>query len=300
METRKVGARVWFDATRPFAFPASALGVLVGTAAAARISQWRCGVLAAELAAVALMHAIANLLNDYYDYRSGVDVRTEGDEGRPGRFLVKGILHPRQVLRLALVLLVLLAPLAAYLIWNGGWPAALIAAVGLFLGYAYTGPPFAFKYRRLGELCIFIVYGPAIVVGAGYMQTQRLTPETFLYSVPLGMLITAIVSANFLRDFEEDRQSGIRTLARALGRRLYALLYLGLMFLPALFIIGMVLAKAAPAWLLLSLLALPVGLAPARFALRNVRRPDADALTAKYMTAFGGLIFLALILAGAR
>jgi len=72
------------------------------------------------------------------------------------------------------------------------------------------------------------------------------------------------------------------------------------MFLPALFVVGMVLAKAAPAWLLLSLLALPVGLAPARFALRNLRRPDADALTAKYMTAFGGLIFLALILGGAR
>ena len=104
MEVRKVGMRVWFDATRPFAFPASVLGVLVGTAAAARISQWRWGVLAAELAAVMLMHAIGNLLNDYYDYRSGVDARTEDDEGRPGRFLVKGILLPKDVLRLVLIL----------------------------------------------------------------------------------------------------------------------------------------------------------------------------------------------------
>jgi len=300
MESRKIGIRVWFHATRPFSFPASALGVLVGTAAAAPISHWRWGILAAELVAVVAMHAIANLLNDYFDYRSGVDHRTELDEGRPGRFLVKNILLPRDVLKLVFVLSLVIAPLGAFLIWTGGWPAVAIAATGIFLGYAYTGPPFAFKYHRLGELCIFIVYGPAIVVGAGYMQARRLTPEMFLYSIPLGMLITAIVSANFLRDLEEDSHGGIRTLARALGRKLYVPFYLALMFLPAPFVVAMVLAKAAPAWLLLSLLALPAGLVPARFALRNLRRPDADALTAKYMTVFGGLIFLALILAGAR
>ena len=118
------------------------------------------------------MHAIGNLLNDYYDYRSGVDARTEDDEGRPGRFLVKGILLPKDVLRLVLILSIPLAPMGAFLIWRGGWPVAAIAAAGLFGGYAYTGPPFAFKYRGLGELCIFIVYGPAIVIGAGYMQAH--------------------------------------------------------------------------------------------------------------------------------
>ena len=300
MGAGKIGMRVWLGATRPFAFPASVLGVLVGTAAAARISQWRWGVLAAELVAVVLMHAIGNLLNDYYDHRSGVDARTEDDEGRPGRFLVKGVLLPEQVLRLVLILSVPLAPMGALLIWLGGWPVAAVAAAGLFGAYAYTGPPFALKYRRLGELCIFIVYGPAVVIGAGYMQAMKMTPKMLLYSVPLGMLITAIVSANNLRDIEEDERGKVRTLACVLGRKAYLLIYLALMLGPAAIIIGTVLSGTAPAWLLLSLLALPVGLPPARFALSNVRRPDADALTAKYMTAFGGLIFLALILAGAH
>ena len=152
MEPGKIGTRVWFDVTRPFAFPAS--------------------VLALELVAVVLMHAIGNLLNDYYDYRSGADARTEDDEGRPGRFLVKGVLLPKQVLRLVLILCLPLAPIGAYLIWLGGWPVAAIAAVGLFGAYSYTGPPFALKYRRLGELCIFIVYGPAVVIGAGYMRSS--------------------------------------------------------------------------------------------------------------------------------
>jgi 1,4-dihydroxy-2-naphthoate polyprenyltransferase len=296
----KVGLGDWIAATRPFAFPASVLGVLVGTAAAARVSQWRWGVLAAELAAVVLMHAIGNLLNDYYDYRSGVDARTDDDEGRPGRFLVKGILLPRDVLRLVLILCIPLAPLAVVLIWFGGWPVAVIAAVGLVGAYAYTGPPFALKYRRLGELCIFLVYGPAVVIGAGYMQALKVTPEMLLYSIPLGMLITAIVSGNNLRDIEEDGRAKVRTLACVLGRKVYLPIYLALMFGPAVIIIGLVVSKASPVWLLLALLALPIGLAPARFALRNIRRPDADALTAKYMTAFGGLIFLALILAGIR
>jgi 1,4-dihydroxy-2-naphthoate octaprenyltransferase len=83
-----------------------------------------------------------------------------------------------------------------------------------------------------------------------------------------------------------------------LGRKIYLPIYLALMFGPAAIIIGLVVSRTAPAWLLLGLLALPIGLVPVRFALRNVRRPDADALTAKYMTAFGGLIFLALVLAG--
>ena len=85
-----------------------------------------------------------------------------------------------------------------------------------------------------------------------------------------------------------------------LGRKIYLLIYLALMFGPPRSSSAWSCQKPRPPWLLLSLLALPVGLAPARFALRNVRRPDADALTAKYMTAFGGLIFLALVLAGTR
>jgi 1,4-dihydroxy-2-naphthoate octaprenyltransferase len=300
MQPRRISLRIWLDATRPFSFPASLLSVLVGTAAAAPISRWRWGILAAELAAIVLMHAMSNLLNDYYDYRSGVDTRTEEDEGRPGRFLPRGILLPKEVLRLVLILVVALAPIGAFLAWRGGWPVAVFAAAGLFGGYAYTGPPFAFKYRRLGELCIFLVYGPAIVLGAGYMQAMAVTPKMLLYSIPLGMLITAIVSANNLRDIEEDERGKIRTLACVLGRRIYLLFYLALMLGPAAIILGMVLSGTAPVWLLLSLLALPVGLPPVRFALRNIRRPDADALTAKYMAAFGGLIFLALTLSGSR
>ena len=132
------------------------------------------------------------------------------------------------------------------------------------------------------------------------MQAMTVTPQMVLYSIPLGLLITAIVSANFLRDIEEDSSGGIRTLARALGRKLYVPFYLAQMFLPALFVIAMVVAQEARPWLLIGLLALPVGLAPARAAWTGVRRPNADALTAKYMTVFGGLIFLALVVAGAR
>lgn len=289
---------VWLSAVRLFAFPASLLSLLVGTAAAAPAREWKWGVLAAEIVAVACLHGIGNLLNDYFDYRSGVDTRTEEDEGRPGRCLVKGLLQPRDVLWLVFVLAIPLLPLGAFLIWKGGAAVALLVGVGLVGGYAYTGKPFELKYHALGEVCIFLVYGPAIVAGASIMQTGHFDPRVLLYAIPLGMLITAIVSANFLRDFDEDARSGIRTLAKRLGRPAYRWLYLAMMFGPALFLMGAALAGLVPPWVLLGLLALPLGLPPARCALRDIRRPDADAMTAKYMTAFGAMVFLGLILAG--
>ena len=296
MANDKVGWRIWVAATRPFAFPASLVAVLTGTAAAAGVRDWRWGVLTAELFAVALMHGIGNLLNDYFDYRSGVDCRTEDDEGRPGRFLVKGILSPRQVLQLAVLLAVPLPLLGGFLIWTGGWPVVALAAAGLIGAYVYTGPPFALKYRGLGELCIFVVYGPAIMVGAAYMQLERVDPRVLLYSIPVGMLTTAILAANNLRDVAEDGQARIATLAQLLGRRAYLAFYLALMFGPAVLIAAMVTWGTAPGWALMSLCAIPLAVGPTRCALRGIRQPNADAMTAGYATAFDALLFVGLVL----
>jgi 1,4-dihydroxy-2-naphthoate octaprenyltransferase len=151
------------------------------------------------------------------------------------------------MLALVAALTLLLAPLAVFLVWKGGWVAAAIAVVGLAGAYAYTGPPLNLKYHALGELCIFMVFGPAIAAGAAYMQTHRLEPRALMYSIPVGMLIVAIVSSNFLRDIEEDSRSGILTLANLLGRRRYLPVYLAMMFAPPILVILMVVAKAAPA-----------------------------------------------------
>ncbi len=297
---RRSGPGLWFAAARPFSYPASVMPVLVGTAAAASVRQWRWGVLAAEIIVVVLIHSFGNLLNDYFDYLSGVDARKLDDLDRPGRFLVHGTLAPRQVLHMALACAIALAPFAAWLIWQGGWPVIGLGLVGVLGAYAYTGKPFALKYHGLGELCIFVVFGAATVAGAAYMQTMRMDPRVLLYAVPVGMLIVAILAANNLRDIEEDWQGGIVTLARLVGRRGYLLVYMILMFGPAAVVAAFALTGLWPMWSLLALCAVPLGITPALWAQRGIRRPNADVMTARYMTIFSFLLFLGLVVAGVR
>jgi len=285
----------WIAALRPFSFPASVLPLLIGTAASASIREWRWGILAIEMAVVVLLHSIGNLLNDYFDYRQGADSRSSDDAGRPGRFLLTGEFRPDEYFRFAGLLLLLLIPGALHLGARGGWPALVIAGIGLLGGYAYTGPPFRLKSRGLGEICIFVVFGPAIAAGASWMQTGRLTPNAMYCSAPVGMLVAAILAANNLRDFEEDSAGNVRTLAQVLGRRLYLWVLLGLLFVPPLFLIGFVLRGAKSAWVLLAWLALPAAAGPARDAISETRRPDADIRAAKYQAAFSALMLAGLI-----
>ena len=290
--------KVWLRVARPFSFPASAAGVMVGTAAAAPIRLWNWWILAAELLLVLLLHSFGNLLNDYFDFRSGVDRPQRGDEGRPGRFLVRGEVLPRQVLTLAIACLLLTLPLAALMFGRGGWVAAIIGLVGVAGAYSYTGWPLHLKYRGLGELCIFLVFGPAVVAGAVWMQLGKLDIRALALSVPVGMAITSILSAGNLRDLDEDRQAGIRALARLIGRRAYVLLHCLLLFgAPALLAV-LVAAGVAPTWSLLGLLAVPLAVRPAMDAARGRRVSDADAVVARYMTAFSALVCVGLILGG--
>jgi 1,4-dihydroxy-2-naphthoate octaprenyltransferase len=289
---------LWLRLARPFSFPASVAGVLVGTAAAVPISRWKWGILAANVALVLLFHAFGNLLNDYRDFRSGVDRRQEGDEGRPGRFLVRGEILPRQVLSFAVACLLLALPLAALMVARGGWPAGAIGLVGVLGAYSYTGWPLQLKYRGWGELCIFMVFGPAIVAGAVWMQVGRLDLGALFLSVPVGMVVTGILAAGNLRDLEEDKEAGIHTLARRIGRRAYLLLYFLLLFGAPAFLVALVAARVAPAWSLLGALAVPLAVPPAADAARGHRAPDADAITARYMTAFAALTCVGLILGG--
>lgn len=155
-------------ALRAFSFPVSVLPVLVATALVSPPAQWHWDILIASMLGVALLHAAGNLFNDYFDFRSGVDRKVEDDENRPGRLLVHGQLAPKDVLAEALICLLLALPVGCYLIARCG-PTVLWFAGAAGLGcYCYTGPPLKLKYRALGEPLIFIVFGPLLMLGAGF------------------------------------------------------------------------------------------------------------------------------------
>jgi 1,4-dihydroxy-2-naphthoate octaprenyltransferase len=292
--------RGWFGRTvlhvraaRPFSFPLSVLPVWIAAAVAPRAVRWHVPSLVACTWAVLLLHAAGNLLNDYFDWHSGVD-RADGDmPGRPGRVLTRGLLAPADALGSARACVAAGIGPAAYLAVRAGPLVVPFVALGVLGLYAYTGPPIHLKYRALGEPLVFVVFGPLLMGGAVLACGGALTPAPLLLSVPVGMVTTAVLAGNNLRDRCEDLAGGVKTLAHVIGprwqRRLFVALVLGAPVLAAL--LGTVcLRRPATAAVVLTALA---ARGPIRAAYSSPVAPDVDARTARY----GALVMLALLCA---
>lgn len=269
---------------RLFSLPVSVLPVLVVTAAVLPIGQWRWDVLIAAAIGAGCLHLTGNLLNDYFDFRHGVDRKVAGDEGRPGRLLVRGELLPRDVLAEAGVCGLLALGASAYLVWRCGVPILYFGAAAAVSLYAYTGPPFHLKYRAMGEPLIFLTFGPILMLGAAFAQTGGLEWTALALSVPVGLATTAILVGNNIRDQDEDQDARIRTIARVAGiravRALYVVLVSACVFgLAALGAAGWAHREVMLAPLLLALLAKPLAC-----VWRGRRLADIDARTARFET----------------
>jgi 1,4-dihydroxy-2-naphthoate octaprenyltransferase len=282
---------------RAFSFPLSVLPVLVATAAVRPPAEWHYGILAASVVAVLLLHAAGNLLNDYFDFRSGVDRKVDGDEGRPGRLLVRGEMMPKEVLVEAVACLVLAAPAMGYLLAECG-PGLLWFGGGALVGlYAYTGPPLRLKYKALGEPLILLVFGPLLVTGAAYAQAGRWDWTALLLSIPVGVLTTGVLLSNNIRDLEEDEAAGIQTLARRLGPRAARFAYTCCVLIPALVVAGLVVAGMLSVAALLCLVALVPASRLVRQAHGMARVPDMDARTARCAALFLVMLWLGMTIA---
>lgn len=231
---------IWVLAARPKTLPAAISPVLVGTSLA-----WADGLFAPVPAAAAMVGALllqilSNFANDYFDYGKGADTR---ERLGPPRSLAAGLLSARE-LRVGIVLTAALAVLVGvYLALIGGWPIVAIGVASLLAAVLYTGGPFPFGYHGLGDIFVFVFFGLTAVCGAYYVQAGTISAPVFLASVPVGLLITAILVVNNLRDIETDAKAGKRTLAVLIGprstRRQYiALLTLAYVLAPVLWLVS--------------------------------------------------------------
>ncbi len=292
--------RNWFMATRPFSFTASIIPALLGTALAAYAGSFSLGLFLAVVTASLLVHAGTNLVNDYYDHIHGADTpETVGNAG----FIQNGLISPRAILAFGLLLFGIATVLGLIIVAEVGWPVLLFAIPSLLAGYFYTGGPKPLGYVALGEATVFLFMGPVIVVGAYYVQTQQVSWEAVALSIPVGLLVAAIIQANNIRDIPNDTAAGKRTLATYIGqrwaRREYVALVVGAYVIVALVAVGGLL----PAGLLVVFLTLPRAIELVRLV---SRREDAGVLnTALRLTAglhlqFGALMSLVLLVAAIR
>jgi 1,4-dihydroxy-2-naphthoate octaprenyltransferase len=289
--------KLWMRATLPFSFPCSMFPVLTAVAATGPISQWHWDRLAATVVLVLALHVAANMLNDYFDYASGVDRRVEEDEGRPGRLLVRGEMQPRQVIRAVLVALVLAAAATAYLVWRVDAVVLGFVALALFGAYSYTGPPLRLKARGLGEVAMLVFFGPGLMGGACYVQIRGVPMRVLLLAIPMGLAVSLILAGNNLRDLAEDAAGGARTLAHRIGPRPMAWLYCAMALACSVGMTAVGLAYGR-ALLALSLLALPFAAGPVHAVLSGRRLADIDVQTVKFMAALGAIATGVLIYTG--
>jgi 1,4-dihydroxy-2-naphthoate octaprenyltransferase len=287
--------KIWFLATRPWSFTMTAISVGVGGAQAALDGPFDVWLFLLTLVGAVCVHAATNLINDYFDYKSGVD--------RPGapttlyrpHPLVQGLISPQAVLWVSLGLYAIAALIGLALISLKGAGLLWFVLIGAIASFFYTAGPIKYKYVALGELSVFLMWGPVIVGGTYFVQRGSLSPEAIFISLPFGLLVALVLLANNIRDIDYDRSAGITTLGTLLGQQKTRVLYQGLILFAYLAILVLIALKILSPWGLFVFFSAPIAFKLIRTLQREIPN-DADARTAQLDTLFGVWLIVGLIL----
>lgn len=287
----------FFMCTRPHSYPASIAPVLFGaTYALGYESKFSILKFILFLLACLLIQAATNLFNEYYDYKYGLDkIDSEGISGS----IVKGNLSPREVMVGALVLYALAFVLGLILTFITSFYVLLVGLVCMLAGYFYTGGKYPIAYSPFGEVVSGFFMGTIIIALSFYFQTGYVNADIIVVSIPLFIMIGAILLANNIRDLDNDKESGRRTYAILVGRnnaiKTMAISFIVVYLLNVIFIV----TKYASWWNLLVFVTIPLAIKIIKgFSTNNHKTTMAPfmVLTAKLTIFVGFIMSLANIL----
>ena len=259
--------KIWFLETRPQFLLLSVVLVFLGTCLAWYDGAFHLGYALLAFVGLLLTHISVNTLNDYFDYRSGIDLEVKRTPFSGGSgILPSALLKPRQVLWLGLISFLLAIPIGVYFVVARGWqllPLLLIAAVCILI---YT--PLILK---LGwpEWAPGVGLGALPVLGAYFVQTTAYTLPAVVASIPSAILVHNLLLLNEFPDTEADEKAGRKTLPITMGKARASLLYAMLTLIVYLWIIGGVVARLMPFFCLIALLTLPLAVKAIQGALRH-------------------------------
>ncbi len=226
---RRVTVGDWIGAARLRTLPLAVAPVVIGTGAALIAESPFHGVIAlcCLIVAVAIQIGV-NYANDYSDGIRGTDDHRVG----PARLTASRLVKPRTVLTVALVFFGVAAVAGiAIIVRTGHWWMALIGVACLVAAWFYTGGKRPYGYAGFGELFVFVFFGVVATVGTTFVQSGAVPQESWFGGVIAGLLACAVLLANNLRDIDQDRLAGKRTLTVRIGRRptqvLFTVLVLG-------------------------------------------------------------------------
>ncbi|MFL5871632.1 MAG: 1,4-dihydroxy-2-naphthoate polyprenyltransferase, partial [Solirubrobacterales bacterium] len=238
-----------------------------------------------------------NLANDYSDAKRGADPE---DRLGPVRVTSSGLVAPRRVLYATWLAFGVAVIAGIYLATVAGWIIIAVGAASIAAGVLYTGGPRPYGYAGLGELFVFLFFGLVAVNGSYYVQVEHLDWLPFCLSISVGMLSTAILVVNNVRDIDTDRRAGKRTLAVRLGRERTRKLYLALILGAFAWLPISLLITGGPVEGLFGLLAIWLARKPAGAVVKRTDGPSLNAAlagTGAVLAAFSVLLSFGLLIA---
>lgn len=291
-----VTVRDWIGAARLRTLPLAVAPVVLGTGAAQVTEPALHWVIALACLAVAVLLQVGvNFANDYSDGIRGTDAHRVG----PARLTASGRVAPRRVLIIALVFFALAALAGlAIVVRTQQWWMLIVGAVCIVAAWFYTGGRRPYGYNAMGELFVFVFFGLVAVLGTTWVQSFALPLEAWLAAIAAGLFACAVLLANNLRDIDQDRAVGKRTLTVLIGKRATQLVYTLFVIAPFLIAVLFALLLYPVAWL--SLLVL-LAIIPAIIIIWTYRTPPeliiALSLTSLSSVGYAALMYWALVVA---
>jgi len=210
--------KTWVDAARPKTLAAAFVPVLVGASivwSETSTLHWAATLIA--LFCAFLIQIGTNFANDYFDFIKGADTHE-----RIGfiRATASGLVPAKTMLYATIACMTLAFILGLYLVWIGGWVVLAIGIASLIFGILYTGGPYPLGYNGLGDVFVFIFFGIVAVMTTYYINTLEWSESSFWAALAVGALSTNILVVNNLRDIEQDKKAGKKTLGVLFGENL--------------------------------------------------------------------------------
>ncbi len=249
----------WLIITRAAVFSMTLTSGLIGgllAAATAENPDWI--AFAAALAGLLVAHGANNMINDIFDLQAGVDTEDYARTQYAPHPVLGGLISKRGLAEAILLFNLIDALILAFLVFRAGASVLAFALAGLFISVFYVAPPLRLKHHGLGELGVFLVWGP-LMIGGTYFVTAGSAPpaEIWLASIPYALVVTTVLIGKHIDKLEADREKGIRTLPVILGGKASLWLNMGLMILFYVVITALVVAAGLGIWLLLVFVAVP-------------------------------------------
>ncbi|TME28238.1 MAG: LLM class flavin-dependent oxidoreductase [Chloroflexi bacterium] len=288
-----------WEIARPFSFTASTVPVAAGGALAALAGSFDPGLFLASLVGAVALHVGTNVTNEIYDVRKGVDTIVSP---RASHAIVKGRISDRAAYRFAIAAFSVAFAMGVILTYARGWPIVALGIIGVIGGYTYTAPPFQYKFGPVGIPIVFLLMGPLMVIGSFYAVSGMFDARAVAASIPVGLLVAAILHGNEWRDISEDARAGARTFSVQAGRVAAHWLYVALVVGAYLALSAGVVFGLLPTWTLLAMLSLPL-------LVRQIRSSELGATgqqraiamidleTAQLHAVFGYLLVAGLVVA---